>query len=180
MGVEGASFHGFVNDGSLWNLFGCFLCISYYRKSNSPILKILGQFENLGFVIMSTRENIRLIARAPLLLCILEHTQNEIWSGLGKLRKPWSKLSIYLSFYTQAIIYDHFLRWVFFRILKKNNNKKLLADRFSWSWFLSIYFDRSIYLDRSIEIEWDWIRLMIIFVRIQNCKIILRQGWRGS
>ena len=27
--------------------------------------KILGQFENLGFVIMSTRENIRLIARAP-------------------------------------------------------------------------------------------------------------------
>ena len=38
-------------------------CIFYYR--NSPILKILGQFENLGFVIMSTRENIRLIARAP-------------------------------------------------------------------------------------------------------------------
>ena len=33
---------------------------------NSPILKILGQFENLGFVIMSTRENIRLIARTPL------------------------------------------------------------------------------------------------------------------
>ena len=32
----------------------------------SPILKTLGQFENLGFVIMSTRENIRLIARAPL------------------------------------------------------------------------------------------------------------------
>ena len=28
--------------------------------------KKLGQFENLGFVIMSTRENIRLIARAPL------------------------------------------------------------------------------------------------------------------
>ena len=28
-------------------------------------LKTFGQFENLGFVIMSTRENIRLIARAP-------------------------------------------------------------------------------------------------------------------
>ena len=28
--------------------------------------KTLGQFENQGFVIMSTRENIRLIARAPL------------------------------------------------------------------------------------------------------------------
>ena len=59
----------------------------------------------------------------------------------------------------------------------------VVLDRFSWSWFLSIYFDRNIYLDRSIEIEWDWIRLMIIFVRIQNsqnCKIILRQGWRGS
>ena len=64
MGVEGASFHGFVNDESLGNLFWCFLCIFYYR--NSPILKTLGQFENLGFVIMSTRENIRLIARAPL------------------------------------------------------------------------------------------------------------------
>ena len=64
VGVEGASFHGFVNDWSLWNLFWCFFCIFYYR--NSPILKILGQFENLGFVIMSTRENIRLIARAPL------------------------------------------------------------------------------------------------------------------
>ena len=37
----------------------------YYR--NRPILKTLGQFENSGFVIMSTRENIRLIARAPLL-----------------------------------------------------------------------------------------------------------------
>ena len=64
VGVEGASFHGFVNDGSLWNIFWCFLCIFYYR--NSSILKILRQFENLGFVIMSTRENIRLIARTPL------------------------------------------------------------------------------------------------------------------
>ena len=63
VGVEGASFHGIVNDGSHWNLFWCFLCIFYYR--NSPILKLLGQFENLGFVIMSTRENIRLIARTP-------------------------------------------------------------------------------------------------------------------
>ena len=35
----------------------------YYR--NRQILKTLGQFENLAFVIMSTRENIRLIARAP-------------------------------------------------------------------------------------------------------------------
>ena len=33
------------------------------KQSN---FKISGQFENLGFVIMSTRENIRLIARAPL------------------------------------------------------------------------------------------------------------------
>ena len=63
--VEGASFNGFVNDGSLWNLFWCVLCIFYYR--HSPILKILGQFENEGFEIMSTRENMRLIARSPLL-----------------------------------------------------------------------------------------------------------------
>ena len=45
--------------------FDAFLCIFYYK--NSPNLKILGQFENLGFVIMSTRENIRLIARSPFL-----------------------------------------------------------------------------------------------------------------
>ena len=32
------------------------------KQSN---FKILGQFENLGFVIMSTRENIHLIARTP-------------------------------------------------------------------------------------------------------------------
>ena len=37
----------------------------YYQ--NRPILKTLGQFENLGFVIMSTRENIGLIARCPLI-----------------------------------------------------------------------------------------------------------------
>ena len=36
----------------------------------SNFKKMLGQFENLGFVIMSTRENIRLIARAPLLLVL--------------------------------------------------------------------------------------------------------------
>ena len=70
MGEEGANFHGFVNDESLRNLFWCFLCIFYYR--NSPILKTLGQFEKLGFVIMSTRENIRLIARAPLDMFALE------------------------------------------------------------------------------------------------------------
>ena len=40
----------------------------YYRSS--PILKTLGQFENLGFLIMSTRENIRLIARAPFMIII--------------------------------------------------------------------------------------------------------------
>ena len=32
----------------------------------TPIVKTLGQFENLVFVIMSTRENIRLIARSSL------------------------------------------------------------------------------------------------------------------
>ena len=66
VGVEGASFNGFVNDESLWNLFWCFLCKFYYR--NRPILKTLRQFENLGFVITSTKENIRLIAWAPLQL----------------------------------------------------------------------------------------------------------------
>ena len=72
MGVEGASFYGFVIDESLGNLFCCFLYIFYYR--NSPILKTFGQFENLGLVIMSTRENIRLIARAPSIKRDHEHT----------------------------------------------------------------------------------------------------------
>ena len=61
MGVECTGFHGIVNGESLWNLFCCLLCKFYYWTT--PILKTLGQIENLVFVIMSTRENIRLIAR---------------------------------------------------------------------------------------------------------------------
>ena len=80
VGVEGANIHGFVSDESVWNLFWCFLCIFYYR--NRPILKTLGQFENLGFVIMSTRENIHLIARAPF-------EQNIVTCQKG-LDKQWS------------------------------------------------------------------------------------------
>ena len=38
----------------------------YFTTEKVQFKKILGQLENLGFVIMSTRENIRLIARAPL------------------------------------------------------------------------------------------------------------------
>ena len=62
MGVE--SFHGIVNDESLLNVFCCLLCIFYYETT--PILKTLGQSEILVFVIMSTRKNIRLIARNSL------------------------------------------------------------------------------------------------------------------
>ena len=43
--------------------FDAFYVFFYYQ--NRPILKTLGQFQNLGFAIMSTRENIRLIARTP-------------------------------------------------------------------------------------------------------------------
>ena len=60
VGVESAHLHGIVNGESLWNVFCCPLCIFYCQTT--PILKTLGQFENLVFVIMSTRENIRLIA----------------------------------------------------------------------------------------------------------------------
>ena len=41
--------------------------VAYYASFTAlttPILKTLGQFENLVFVIMSTREHIRLIARS--------------------------------------------------------------------------------------------------------------------
>ena len=46
----------------------------YYR--NRPILKTLGQFENLGFVIMSTRDN---IAKAPLLNAVNVVNTQEIY-----------------------------------------------------------------------------------------------------
>ena len=36
------------------------------KDQTTPILKTLGQFENLMFVILSTRENVDLIARTPL------------------------------------------------------------------------------------------------------------------
>ena len=45
---------------------------AYFTTENSPILKTLRRFENLGFVTMSARENIRLIARASSMRrCIL-------------------------------------------------------------------------------------------------------------
>ena len=61
MHVESASFHGFLND-----IFHCL---------TTPFLKTLGQnFQKLTkllvFVIMSTAENIHLIARAPLFLAL--------------------------------------------------------------------------------------------------------------
>ena len=39
----------------------------YTTQTEELFLKSLGLFENLAFVIMSTRENIRLIARASLM-----------------------------------------------------------------------------------------------------------------
>ena len=36
---------------------------AYFYYQTTPILKTLGQFDNLVFVIMSTSENIRLITR---------------------------------------------------------------------------------------------------------------------
>ena len=41
--------------------------LSFPLPPSEVLLKTLGQFQNLGFVIMSTRENIRLIARTPYL-----------------------------------------------------------------------------------------------------------------
>ena len=38
---------------------------AYFTTEIVKFFKKIGQFENLGFVIMSTRENIRLIARTP-------------------------------------------------------------------------------------------------------------------
>ena len=83
MGVECARFHGIVNGESLGSVFCCLLCIFYCWTT--PILKTVGQFENLVFVIMSTRENIRLIARTP--------------SFMGK---PLKKMSFFSSCWNQS------------------------------------------------------------------------------
>ena len=40
---------------------------TYYTTQTDEFFKSLGLFENLAFVIMSTRENIRLIAKASLI-----------------------------------------------------------------------------------------------------------------
>ena len=42
-----------------------------FSTGTDQFLKTLGQFQNLGFAIMSTRENIRLIARTPYLSGLL-------------------------------------------------------------------------------------------------------------
>ena len=50
----------------MMNRFGTFWCLLYiFYCRTTAIFKTLGQFENLVFVIMSTRENIRLFARTP-------------------------------------------------------------------------------------------------------------------
>ena len=61
MGVERARFHGIVN-----GLKRILLLTMHILLLNYTNFKTLGQFENLVFVITSTRENIRLIARSSL------------------------------------------------------------------------------------------------------------------
>ena len=58
-------------------------CIFYCQTTQ--ILKTLGQFENLVFVIMSTRENIRLIARSSLELVYEKKNGSLVFSGSRKI-----------------------------------------------------------------------------------------------
>ena len=60
MGVESAHFHGIVNGETNF--------VAYYAYFTAELHQFTEQFENLVFVIMSTRENIHLIARTPLVL----------------------------------------------------------------------------------------------------------------
>ena len=69
MGVESAHFSGIVDGGSLLDVFCCLLGVFCCRAA--LVLEALGQFEGLVFVVMSTRENIRLITRTPL-ICLFE------------------------------------------------------------------------------------------------------------
>ena len=63
MELESARFHGIVIGESLKRIL---LPTMYFCCRTTRILKTLGQFENLVSEIMSTTENIRLIARTPL------------------------------------------------------------------------------------------------------------------
>ena len=54
----------------MMNRFETYFDANYiYYSTQTDELKSLGLFENLAFVIMSTRENISLIARASCLFC---------------------------------------------------------------------------------------------------------------
>ena len=65
MGVEGISFHGFINVNLVETYFYAYY--EYFTTGIDQFLKTFEQFENFAFIIMSTREFIRLIARASLL-----------------------------------------------------------------------------------------------------------------
>ena len=64
--------------------------ICTFNYGNRPLLKTLGQFENFGFVIMSSRENTRLIARAPVLQMTTTYTTLPI---LAKLHRTFSEVA---------------------------------------------------------------------------------------
>ena len=83
VGVESARLYGIVNGESLWNVFCCLLCIFFCQTT--PIFKTLGQFENLVFVIMSTRENIRLIARTSFNRTVCPESDTKILRACNSL-----------------------------------------------------------------------------------------------
>ena len=94
MEVESARFHGIVNGESLWNVFHILL-------PNYTNFKTLGQFENFVFVIMSIRENIRLIAISSLsgkaiLKCLIPILVGVIYDALSALRpslRVWAPIN---------------------------------------------------------------------------------------
>ena len=66
---------------------------AYFTAKLHQFLKTSGQFENLVFVIMSTRENIRLIARTPLTICMLVPPAVKLCKQFGPSPNPtirWS------------------------------------------------------------------------------------------
>ena len=61
----------------------CLLLTMHIYCQTTPIFKKIGQFENLVFVIMSTSENIRLIARTPFMLSLVEHEKSLYPQGMA-------------------------------------------------------------------------------------------------
>ena len=85
---------------------------AYFTTEIVKFFKKIGQFENLGFVIMSTRENIRLIARTPFFHPPSQE-KSYFWQNSGAVALIIHSTKNLLSRYTAGSISDNNSRRIF-------------------------------------------------------------------